>query len=127
MLFRRYRPAYPLSSFIQNFWLYEGYESGQSTEIIFPSGTVELVFNLREDEFRIYRSAKPGEFERYSGAIVSGPYGRPFGTDSAEETSVMGVHFYPGGASPFLHSPARELADSHTDLENLWGLMNDWQ
>jgi AraC-like DNA-binding protein len=33
----------------------------------------------------------------------------------------MGVHFKPGGAFPFLGPPAHELADSHIDLEAIWG------
>ena len=33
----------------------------------------------------------------------------------------MGVHFKPGGAFPFLGLPAGELADTHVDLEALWG------
>ena len=123
MLFRRYLPAVPLSSFIQNLWLYQGYESGQTRERIFPSGTVELVFNLRENKLRIYGSGEADKPQHYSGAIVSGPYCQPFGTDSEEETSVMGVHFRPGGAFPLLGLQAHELADCHTDLENLWGPM----
>lgn len=41
--------------------------------------------------------------------------------DTAEETSVIGVHFKPGGAFPFLGVPVGELADLHVDLEALWG------
>jgi AraC-like DNA-binding protein len=42
-------------------------------------------------------------------------------TDAEEEASVMGVHFKPGGAFPFLGYPAHELVDSHIDLEAIWG------
>jgi AraC-like DNA-binding protein len=31
------------------------------------------------------------------------------------------VHFKPGGAFPFLGLPAGDLADTHVDLETLWG------
>jgi hypothetical protein len=34
---------------------------------------------------------------------------------------VIGVHFRPGGAFPFFAVEARELADTHVDLEVLWG------
>jgi hypothetical protein len=33
----------------------------------------------------------------------------------------MGVHFKPGGASPFLGVPARDLEGRHVPLEALWG------
>lgn len=121
MLFRSYRPAPPLSDFIENFWLYDGYSSPHVHERIFPSGTFELVFNLREDELRIYRETDAGRYGRYSGALVSGPYEGYFITDRAEEFSVMGVHFRPGGAFPFLRLSAYELADTHLDLATIWG------
>jgi AraC-like DNA-binding protein len=34
---------------------------------------------------------------------------------------MIGVHFKPGGAFPFLGLPAGDLADTHVDLETLWG------
>ena len=121
MLFRSYKPAPPLSDFIENFWVYDGYESPHLKERIFPSGTFELVFNLRDDELRIYKAADPDRCTYFSGAIVSGPYHGFFVTDTREEASVMGVHFKPGGAFPFLGILADELADSHLNLESLWG------
>jgi len=111
MLFRSFKPAPALSNFIENFWLYEGYESPHFKERIFPTGTFELVFNLRDDELRIYKAAQLNQCERLSGAIVSGPYNGFFLTDAAEEVSVMGVHFKPGGAYPFLG--VREAEASH--------------
>jgi AraC-like DNA-binding protein len=121
MLFRSHKPAPPLSNFIENLWLYDGYDSPHFKERIFPSGTFELVFSLRGDELRIYKAAQSDQCERFSGAIVSGPYNGFFVTDTAEEASVMGVHFKPGGAFPFLEPAAYELADSHIDLEAIWG------
>lgn len=121
MLFSAYKPVSALSDFIENFWLYGGYASAHLKERIFPSGTFELVFNLREDELRIYYDTEVARCARFSGAIVSGPYSGFFVTDAAEEASVMGVHFHPGGAFPFLGLSADELADTHIDLDDIWG------
>jgi AraC-like DNA-binding protein len=121
MLFRLYRPGPPLSNFIENLWLYHDYASPHLRERIFPNGTFELVFNLREDELRIYRGPQLDQTSHFSGAIVSGPYGSFFGSDGAEEASVMGVHFKPGGAFPFLGLAANELADFHINLRDIWG------
>lgn len=105
MLFRSYTPSPPLSGFVENLWFYSGFETPRLKERILPSATFEFVFNLRDDEIRIYNDAASDKFERYSGAIVSGPYAGPFVTDTALEASVMGVHFKPGGAFPFLGPP----------------------
>ena len=41
--------------------------------------------------------------------------------ENSEKTFLIGVHFKPGGAFPFLGLPADDLADTHVDLETLWG------
>lgn len=86
-----------------------------------PSGTFELVVNLREDEFRIYDPERSEVCRQYSGAIVSGAYQRAFVIDAKQHASVVGVHFKPGGAFPFLGTGPEELADKHVALESLWG------
>ena len=121
MLHRSYTPASPLADFIEDFWLYDDYRPEHLKERILPSGTVELVINLRDNEFRIYDRVRPGLCQRFSGAIVSGAYDGFFVIDTAEEASVLGVHFKPGGAFPFFALPVSELIDTHVDLETLWG------
>lgn len=121
MFFRSYKPPAPLSDFVENLWAYRGFESPRFKERIFPSGTFELVFNLRDDGIRICKGSRSDEFQRYSGAIASGPYAGPFVTHTALEACVMGVHFKPGGAFPFLGFGADELRDSHADLQMIWG------
>jgi AraC-like DNA-binding protein len=114
------RPHHSLI-FIEDFWLYDDYEPRHLKERILPSGTVELVINLRDNELRVYDRVRPGVCERFSGAIVSGTYDRFFVIDTAEEASLLGVHFRPGGAFPFFGLPVSELVDAHVELETLWG------
>src|SRR5215510_2889496 len=118
-IFNFYQPKPPLSKFVDSFWLYEGYEAEHKTERILPTGTLELVINLRQDELRFFDAERPENCSRFSGAIVSGASGRGFAP--AEEAFIIGVHFKPGGAFPFLGLPAGDLADTHVDLETLWG------
>jgi AraC-like DNA-binding protein len=89
-------------------------------ERILPSGTIELVFNLVDDEIRIYDPAQLCRCTRLSGAVVSGPYRGCFAIDPLQHASIMGVHFKPGGAFPFFGA-SDELADAHIDLEAFWG------
>jgi AraC-like DNA-binding protein len=119
--FHSYTPRAPLSRFVQDFWLYENYQGTRERELILPSGTFELVFNLQDDELRIYRPGDPKRCQRFPGAVVSGPYTGPFMSDAAEETSLLGVHFQPGGAAGVLGLPAGEFRDAHVDLRTVWG------
>jgi AraC-like DNA-binding protein len=125
-IFNFYKPKSPLSKFIDSFWLYEGYEPEHRTELILPTGTLELAINLRQNELRFYDAERPENCSRLSGAIVSGAFGRGFAPNAPEEAFIIGVHFKPGGAFPFLGLPAGDLADTHVDLETLWGPSAGW-
>jgi AraC-like DNA-binding protein len=120
-IFNFYRPEPPLSKFVDSFWLHEGQEAGHKIERILPTGTLELVINLRRNELRFYDAERPEKRSRLSGAVVSGAHGRSFTPGDEEEVFIIGVHFKPGGAFPFLGLPAGDLADAHVDLETLWG------
>jgi AraC-like DNA-binding protein len=122
MRFNVHKPRPPLSEFIEEMRLYENYAAGHAHERILPTGTFAIIFNLRDNELRIYRPE--GDFlapQRFSGALISGPYASPFMTDMAEEGSTLGVHFKPGGAFPFLGGVVRELANKHADLRDIFG------
>jgi AraC-like DNA-binding protein len=118
--FCSYRPEDPLGRFVDFFWMITNGAAGRR-ERIFPSGTSELVINLCEDEVRIYDSVHPDEYQRLSGAVFAGVYSRGFICDAKQHQSMIGVHFRPGGAFPFLGIAATELTDSHANLEDLWG------
>jgi AraC-like DNA-binding protein len=120
MLYRSHTPAPPLSDFIDRFWLCSD-APPHDRERILPSGTIELVVNLGEDEIRIYDPSHPDRSRRFSGAVVSGAYSEFFVINPLQHASILGVHFKPGGAFPFLGAPPGELADAHVDLETLWG------
>ena len=122
-LFKFYKPKPPLSKFVDNLWLYEGNEREHKTqtERILPTGTFELAINLRQNELLFYDAERPENFSRFSGAVVSGAHGRGFVVDTTEVACIIGVHFKPGGAFPFLGLPAGDLADSHVDLETIAG------
>src|SRR5262249_35797566 len=111
-------PTPPLAEFIERFWYSSDAPPHQKVRIV-PSGTMELVFNLDEDELGIYDTEQPGSYKSFSGAFFCGAYTRPLFVDT--RAHVMGVHFKPGGAFRFLGVPATDLADIHVDLEALWG------
>src|SRR5262249_18201610 len=120
MFLRTYTPGPPLDECIDRFWLCSDTPS-HPRERILPSGTVELVINLSDDEIRIYDPLHPDRARRYPAAVVSGPYSKFFLIDPLQHASIIGVHFRPGRAVPVLGVPASELADAHVDLESVWG------
>jgi AraC-like DNA-binding protein len=119
VLYSRRWPTPPLDQWIDHFWEFSDVPS-HARETIVPSGTFELVINLDQDEIRIYESPDSDRCRRYAGAVVSGAFSRSFIIDTREHAAVMGVHFRPGGAFPFLDAPADALMDAHVELEALW-------
>ena len=93
--------------FLELLWLFENAASSHASERVLPTGTVELVINLGETA---------GSFD----AVVAGPHSRFFVLDTSRPSSIIGVHFKPGGAFPFFALPVDELRNRHVPLEALW-------
>jgi AraC-like DNA-binding protein len=118
MIFLKRRPSAAISMFVDYLWLLSD-APPHAKERILPTGTMELVINLHHDEIRIYGDA--GVCQPFSGTVISGAYNRPFEIDTAAHARMMGVHFRPGGASPFIRVAPGELANAHFDVATLWG------
>ncbi|WP_438002267.1 helix-turn-helix domain-containing protein [Sorangium sp. So ce185] len=116
-----HRPGPPLDDFVDCFWLWDGYTAPAPRERALPSGTLDIIINLREDRLRIFDRDDPESFERFPGIMISGAHAGHFVIDTAPGASVMGVHFKPGGAFPFLGVPAGDLEGRHAALDALWG------
>ena len=120
MIFRSYIPAAPLSDFVALFWLYEGYVQPHARERVLPDGSVELVVSLAESESRVYERGAMG-CRTFRNGVMAGARSEFLVIDTASQASVMGVHFKPGGAYPFLRMPASELHNAVVALDDLWG------
>ncbi len=120
MIYRSYMPAAPLSEFIERIWQCSDVPSVQPVRIL-PTGALELVINLSEDALRTYDSLEADRSEHYAGAVVAGAYKECLLIDPMHRAAIMGVHFKPGGAFPFLGAPADELTGMHVGLDALWG------
>ncbi len=121
MIARHYRPAAPLSTFVDLFWYYSGFDRPHTKERLLPTGTIELVINLRENQVRTYDPDHIDICHRFPGSVVIGAHSRYFVLDTAEQADVIGIHFKPGGAFPFLAPPADEFRDAHVALDATWG------
>ncbi len=121
MLFLNHVPRPPLSQFVNLLWLYEGYTQPNAKERILPSGEMQIVVNLLEDRTCIYDREDTDRCQTFRGSVLSGAHSEYQVISTAMQASVVGVHFRPGGAFPFLRMPAGELRDATVSLETLWG------
>ncbi len=86
-----------------------------------PTGSVDLVINLRADRIRVFESMRDEAGSFCRGAIVHGAQGSSFVLDDLQEVHFVGAHFKPGGAC-LLGLPSNELTDRHIGLDDLWGI-----
>jgi AraC-like DNA-binding protein len=122
MYLRAHFPASPLSSFVERFWLYDGPALPHAHERLLPTGTVEVVINLRENRARVYDQRDLENPLTFPGALVAGPHAKYFVIDTAQQVSVAGIHFKAGGAYPFFKAPMDEFHNQHIALESVWGV-----
>jgi catechol 2,3-dioxygenase-like lactoylglutathione lyase family enzyme len=113
-------PRTPLSDFVEVFWQYDGLDPSHARERCVPTGTMEIVVDLRDDEMRAYDRRSAYRPQKLRGPLVCGAHSGFFVIDTTGQASTIGVHFKPGGAFPFL-APAGELGDALVPLESLWG------
>jgi AraC-like DNA-binding protein len=119
-MYLRRRPHPSLAPHVDYYWHASGAPTHEKVQIV-PSGTLEIVINLREDETRICDRSDPDEITRYSGAVISGAQSGHFVVNVQAHASIIGIHFRPGGAFALLGAPPGVLADAHANLETVWG------
>lgn len=106
MVYRTHTPRWPLSDFIELLWYCKDYDVPHARERVLPSGTVEIVIDLH------------GDFP----AIVVGAHSEYLVIDTASLQEIIGVHFRPGCARPFLPLPANELCNIEVALDDVCGV-----
>lgn len=99
-------PAPPLARFVDVIWQCARGPEPWPQERLLPDGAMELVVDL----------AAPASTD-----VVSGPRSQFFVLDTTVCQDLVGIHFKPGGAFPFLRLPLVELRNVEAPLEVLWG------
>lgn len=121
MIFVRQQPCPALREFVDWFWFYDGYTPAHQLERLMPDGTFELCINLRNEVRHVYDRNKLQPVAAYRRAWLSGTHARHIVIDSTPDSSMMGVHFKPGGAAGILGMPAGEMTDRVVELDSVWG------
>lgn len=119
LLFRTYIPPMPLSLFVDHFWYIENYNPSHSRELALPDGSVDVIIDLGEDKIRLFDGNQRELVFGHS--ILCGPHSEYFVIDTSRESTVVGIHFKPGGIRPFLKEPLNELHNQHFSLDIFWG------
>jgi len=128
MRFCRHVPRLPLGLFVEFFWYYDSWYPDHAMENCLPDGSFELIINLQEQTRKLFDREDSSRYRAFRRAWLSGTHSGYIVIDALPASSMMGVHFKPGGASAFMHLPASELRDQVVELDLLWGRTAwDWR
>ena len=125
MIHRLHFPQLPLSQFVENMWLVQGFEAAYSREKILPDGAIEMIFDLDPEPKSIFEDEASEGFRTVKKAWISGERTRYIVIGAETNESMIGIRFRPGGAYPFFRFPISELTESVTELDLIWGRLVD--
>jgi len=107
IVFKHVRPTGPISQFVALFWYWSDHPRPFIRERILPMGSTELIIRL--ENASTFASG------------LAGPRSTPTFIERQQKNQLLGIHFKPGGAYPFLSLPFGELHNSWITLADLWG------
>jgi AraC-like DNA-binding protein len=120
MIYQTYQPRSPLSQLIEVLWMREGDNLPQTQSCLLPIGSMELVINLHEDSIPLFDRESRSQIGSTNGLMLCGVHSQGFIINNDSKISVMGVHFKPGGSTPFFKLPAGELHNQRISLAEIW-------
>lgn len=121
MIYAAHQPASPLDHFIDHLWFFDGYDPNHTMERLLPDATAEIVINLQPEPRRLFHRDDFDNVQKFKKSWFSGKHTRYIVIEAASQSSMMGVHFKPCGAFPFLGFDLSELTDQVIELDLLWG------
>lgn len=116
MIYESYKPSFPLSEIIDNFWYVKG-EVNHRKEKILPAGNQELMINLNES---FGMEDYSGETDKRCNKMwFSSVLTKPI-IIYTSVTNVIGISFKNTGAYSLFNFPLTEFNNYVTDIENIW-------
>lgn len=122
MICRAPRPE--LAPFISQLWASDGGAAPGTRELVLPTGTMHVVVRL-DHPLRVFDGVDSPAAHTLGHAIIGGARARPYVRDVSLPVCSVGAQLRPGAAEALLGTPAIELADRHTRLDDLWGPLAD--
>jgi AraC-like DNA-binding protein len=115
-------PGPPLDRHIAWIWHYADFFPDHDREHVLPDGSFELIINLQDAPRKLFDRGDAGRFDTFKRGWISGAHEDYLIIDALQGSTMMGVHFKPGGAGPLLGLPASEVAGQVVELDDILGL-----
>nr|WP_294947628.1 helix-turn-helix domain-containing protein [uncultured Mucilaginibacter sp.] len=118
MIFKEIIPHPRLSPYIKDFYFYEADSDASYDDVVFPSGNMEVIFNLGDGHWQhkqddLFHTTPPIE--------LWGQVTKPLSIRSLGKNRMMGIRFYTYSAAYFFDEKVSELNDQIQDAADLFG------
>jgi AraC-like DNA-binding protein len=114
-------PSPPLGQYVAWFWYYRDFYPDHEREHVLPNGSFELIINLEERSRKLFGREAAGGYRAFKRGWLSGVHTEYLVIDALQNSSMIGIHFRPGGAAAFLGLSAGEFRDEVVELDAVWG------
>ena len=121
MHFVAHTPEAPLDRYIHSIFHFSGFMPDHSIEWVVPDGGIYLIFELDGYTRHLFDVKTHEPAHNFTRAWVSGMQINYIAISAHENSEMFVVQFHPGGASPFLRSPASSLNNKVVPAETVLG------
>jgi AraC-like DNA-binding protein len=119
MIYRTLIPKPPLSQFVDHLWFYDAFFPDHQRQYVLPYGSVEWIIDLRSSPRHLFDRDDPSKSRSFRRSWISGTHSEYIIIEAAQDSSMIGVRFKPGGAVPFLDCPLNEIAENVFETESV--------
>ena len=112
------KPGERLSPYIKCYFFFESGTATEMEDIVFPSGNMEVIFNLGEGT---WQSAVNEVFHKTPPIELWGQITRPLPIRSQGKNRMLGIRFYAHSAACFFKEEIWEFNDQVSDARDLLG------
>jgi AraC-like DNA-binding protein len=124
-MFLRREPSAALRPFVKMLWALDQAGSPWSDvarkERVLPGGGTHIAVRLCDSPIRIFDDIGDPHGQTLGYAVIGGPRQTFYVRDRSRPISTVGAYIAPLAPRCIFGIPARELADCHTRLDDLWG------
>lgn len=118
MKYQEFLPGARLRPYIKCYYYFESETSATMADIVFPSGNMEVIFNLGEGA---WKSAANGVFFKTPQIELWGQITRPLAVQSLGNNKMLGIRFYTHAAACFFKEEIWVFNDQVSDARDLMG------
>jgi len=117
-MFTEIRPQEALKPYVKRFYFYEASSTETFDDVVFPSGNMELIFNLGNGH---WKTKKNDPFYTAPPVELWGQITKPMVVRSVGKNFMLGVRFYPHTAAYFFHEDVSAFNNEVTDGTDVFG------